>query len=115
MVQAAALDDELTARARSEHGAPVLHAALCVGLGKLDQAFEFLDWFQYAACGRHTSVTAGTMFQDTRTPLTAVSRALVGHQREDRRQRPRPPVQLVLGLRSSVTVWTWAHHRPASF
>ena len=41
--QAVALHDELTARSRSEHGAPVLHAALCVALGKLDEAFELLE------------------------------------------------------------------------
>ena len=40
--QAIALHDELTARSRSEYGAPVLHAALCVPLGKLDEAFELL-------------------------------------------------------------------------
>ncbi len=41
--QAVALHDELTARSRSEHGAPVLHAALCVALGKLDRAVELLE------------------------------------------------------------------------
>ena len=41
--QAVALQDELTARSHSEHGAPIHHAALCVALGKLDRAFELLD------------------------------------------------------------------------
>ena len=40
--QAVALQDELTARSHSEHGAPIHHAALCVALGKLDEAFELL-------------------------------------------------------------------------
>lgn len=31
---------------------------------------------QCAACGRQTSVTAGTIFQDTRTPLTVWFRAM---------------------------------------
>ena len=43
LVQAAALNDELTARAQSEHGAPPLHAALCARLGKQDRAFELLE------------------------------------------------------------------------
>ena len=32
--------------------------------------------FECAACGRQTSVTAGTLFQDTRSPLTVWFRAL---------------------------------------
>ena len=32
--------------------------------------------FQCAACGRQTSVTAGTIFQDTRTPLLTWFRAI---------------------------------------
>lgn len=33
-------------------------------------------WFQCAACGHQTSVTAGTIFQDTRTPLPTWFRAM---------------------------------------
>ena len=43
MPQAVALCDELTVRSRSEKGAPFLHGALCLALGKVDRAFELLD------------------------------------------------------------------------
>lgn len=63
---------------------------------------------QCAACGRQTSATAGTIFQDTRTPLPVWFRAMwavtsqktgisaLGLQRE-------------LGLRSYKTAWSWLH------
>ena len=63
---------------------------------------------QCTACGRQTSVTAGTIFQDTRTPLPVWFRAMwavtsqktgisaLGLQRE-------------LGLRSYKTAWAWLH------
>ena len=63
---------------------------------------------QCAACGRQTSVTAGTIFQDIRTPLPVWFRAMwavtsqktgisaLGLQRE-------------LGLRSYKTAWGWLH------
>ena len=35
--------DELVARSRSEHGAPVYVAGLCAALGKMDEAFQFLE------------------------------------------------------------------------
>jgi hypothetical protein len=47
--------------------------------------------FQCSACGRQSSVTAGTIFQDTRTPLPVWFRAMwcvTSHQSEDRDQRP---------------------------
>jgi transposase-like protein len=63
---------------------------------------------QCTACGRQTSVTAGTIFQDIRTPLPVWFRAMwavtsqktgisaLGLQRE-------------LGLRSYKTAWAWMH------
>lgn len=63
---------------------------------------------QCAACGRQTSVTAGTIFQDIRTPLPVWFRAMwavtsqktgisaLGLQRE-------------LGLGSYKTAWAWLH------
>lgn len=63
---------------------------------------------QCTACGRQTSVTAGTIFQDLRTPLPVWFRAMwavtsqktgisaLGLQRE-------------LGLRSYKTAWVWLH------
>lgn len=63
---------------------------------------------QCTSCGRQTSVTAGTIFQDIRTPLPVWFRAMwavtsqktgisaLGLQRE-------------LGLRSYKTAWAWLH------
>jgi transposase-like protein/transcription elongation factor Elf1 len=63
---------------------------------------------QCTACGRQTSVTAGTIFQDIRTPLPVWFRAMwavtsqktgisaLGLQRE-------------LGLHSYKTAWSWLH------
>lgn len=63
---------------------------------------------QCAACGRQTSVTAGTMFQDTRTPLPTWFRAMwwVTSQRTGASARS---LQQVLGLGSYETAWTWLH------
>jgi hypothetical protein len=59
-----------------------------------------------AACGRQTSVTAGTIFQDTRTPLPTWFRAMwwVTSQKTGASARD---VQQVLGLGSYETAWTW--------
>lgn len=61
-----------------------------------------------AACGRQTSVTAGTIFQDTRTPLPVWFRAMwtVTSQKTGASALA---LQHVLGLGSYVTAWTWLH------
>ena len=64
-------------------------SALRIGSAK---AWPVRDLWQCAGCGCHTSVTAGTIFQDTRTPLTVWFRAMwwVTTQKndpEERRQR----------------------------
>ena len=61
-----------------------------------------------AACGHQTSVTAGTIFQDTRTPLTTWFRAMwwVTSQKTGVSALG---LQRVLGLRSYKTAWTWLH------
>jgi len=61
-----------------------------------------------AGCGRQTSVTAGTIFQDTRTPLTTWFRAMWWVT------APKTGVsalglQQVLGLGSYKTAWSWRH------
>jgi len=63
---------------------------------------------QCAACGRQTSVTAGTIFQDTRLPLTTWFRAIwwVTSQKTGASALG---VQRVLGLGSYQTAWTWWH------
>src|SRR5437879_3114747 len=61
-----------------------------------------------AACGCQTSVTAGTIFQDTRTPLPVWFRAMwwVTTQKNGASALG---LQRVLGLKSSETAWTWLH------
>ena len=59
-------------------------------------------------CGRQTSVTAGTIFQDTRTPLVVWFRAMwwVTTQKNGASALG---LQRVLGLKSYETAWTWLH------
>lgn len=61
-----------------------------------------------AACGIQTSVTAGTIFQDTRTPLPVWFRAMwwVTTQKNGASALG---LQRVLGLKSYETAWTWLH------
>lgn len=61
-----------------------------------------------AACGHQTSVTAGTIFQDTRTPLPTWFRAMwwVASQKTG---ASAVGLQQVLGLGSYETAWTWLH------
>ena len=64
--------------------------------------------WQCAACGRQTSVTAGTIFQDTRTPLTMWFRAMWGAT-STKTGISALSLQQVLGLGSYQTAWTWLH------
>jgi transposase-like protein len=59
-------------------------------------------------CGRQTSVTAGTIFQGTRTPLPTWFRAMwwVTSQKTGASALG---LQHVLGLGSYETAWTWLH------
>ena len=61
-----------------------------------------------SACGRQVSVTAGTIFQDTRSPLTLWFRAIwwVTSQKNGSSALG---LQNVLGLGSYRTAWTWLH------
>ena len=63
---------------------------------------------QCAACGHQTSVTAGTIFQDTRTPLTVWFRAMwwVTTQKNGASALG---LQRGLGLKSYETAWAWLH------
>ena len=63
---------------------------------------------QCAACGRQTSVTAGTIFQDTRSPLPLWFRAMwwVTTQKTGASALG---LQGVLGLNRYETAWTWLH------
>ncbi len=64
--------------------------------------------FECTNCGRQTSVTAGTIFQDTRKPLTLWFRAIwwVTSQKTGASALG---LQRVLGLGSYQTAWTWLH------
>src|SRR6266849_5904549 len=61
-----------------------------------------------AGCGCQTSVTAGTIFQDTRTPLAVWFRAMwwVTTQKYG---ASAVGLQRVLGLKKYETAWTWLH------
>ena len=61
-----------------------------------------------AGCGCQTSVTAGTIFQDTRTPLSVWFRAMwwVTTQKNGASALG---LQRVLGLNSYETAWLWLH------
>jgi hypothetical protein len=61
-----------------------------------------------AACGHQVSVTAGTIFQDTRTPLPLWFRAIwwVTSQKNGASALG---IHWVLGLGSYRTAWTWLH------
>jgi len=63
---------------------------------------------QCAGCGHQASVTAGTLFQDTRTPLRLWFRAMwwVATQKNGASALG---LQRVLGLKSYRTAWTWMH------
>src|SRR5271157_1567350 len=64
--------------------------------------------WQCASCGHQMSVTAGTIFQDTRKPLTLWFRAIwwVTTQKNGASALG---LQRILGLGSYVTAWTWLH------
>lgn len=61
---------------------------------------------QCARCGFQTSIPSGTIFQDTRTPLTQWFRAMwwVTNQKTG---ASAPGLQRILGLGSYETAWTW--------
>ena len=64
--------------------------------------------FVCRSCRHQTSVTAGTIFENTRKPLTLWFRAiwLVTSQKNG---ASAANLQQVLGLRSYQTAWTWLH------
>ena len=60
------------------------------------------------SCGRQTSVTAGTMFQDTHTPLRTWFRAM-WCVTSAKTGTSALALQQVLGLGSYQTAWAWLH------
>lgn len=63
---------------------------------------------QCASCGYQSSVTAGTIFQDTRKPLTVWFRAMWAVTTQ-KNGASAIGLQRVLGLGSYDTAWTWLH------
>ena len=63
---------------------------------------------QCAACGHQTSVTAGTIFQDSHLPLTLWFRA-IWYVTSQKNGASALGVQRVLGLGSYRTAWSWLH------
>jgi len=72
------------------------------------KAWPVRDRWECAGCGCQTSVTAGTIFQDTRTPLRVWFRAMwwVTTQKNGASALG---LQRVLGLKKYETAWTWLH------
>jgi transposase-like protein len=64
--------------------------------------------YECTLCGRQTSVIAGTIFQDTRSPLKAWFTAIwwVTTQKNGASAEG---LQQVLGLKSYETAWAWLH------
>ena len=65
-------------------------------------------WHECAGCGRQTSVTAGTMFQDTRSPLRTWFQA-IWYVTGQKQGASALGLQRVLGLGSYHTAWAWLH------
>ena len=61
-----------------------------------------------AGCGHQTTVTAGTIFQDTRKPLTDWFRAMYWVTTQ-KNGASALGLQRVLELKSYKTAWTWMH------
>ena len=61
-----------------------------------------------ASCRRQTSVTAGTVFQDSRLGLTLWFRA-VWYVTSQKNGASALGVQRILGIRDYRTAWTWLH------
>jgi transposase-like protein len=73
-----------------------------------DKAWPVRGLWECAGCGRQTSVIAGTIFQDTRTPLPVWFRAMwwVTTQKNGASALG---LQRVLGLKEYRTAWTMLH------
>src|SRR5713101_3131978 len=66
------------------------------------------DLLVCAGCQYQASLTAGTIFQDTRKPLTLWFRA-IWWVTAQKRGASALELQRILGLGSYVTAWTWLH------
>ena len=75
---------------------------------RMGKAWPVRSLMECAGCGYQTSVTAGTILQDTRTPLPVWFRAMwwVTTQKNGASALG---LQRVLGLKRYETAWTWLH------
>ena len=64
--------------------------------------------FVCRACRHQTSVTAGTIFENTRKPLTLWFRA-IWYITSQKNGASAINLQQILGLHSYQTAWTWLH------
>jgi transposase-like protein len=65
-------------------------------------------WLECAGCHHQTSVTAGTVFQDTRKPLRQWFRA-IWFVTSQKNGASALGLQRILGLKTYVTAWSWLH------
>lgn len=72
------------------------------------KAWPVRDLWECGRCGCQTSVTAGTIFQDTRTPLPVWFRAM-WWMTTQKNGASALGLQRVLGLKKYETAWTWLH------
>jgi len=80
----------------------------CPGCGR-DRAWPLSSWrWQCAGCGHQASTTAGTVFQDTRTPLPVWVRAM-WWMTSQKNGVSALGLQQVLGWGSCQTAWTCLH------
>ena len=74
-----------------------------------DRAWAVRDAaLECARCHRHTRVTAGTIFQDTKKPLRVWFRA-IWYVTSQKNGASALGLQRILGIRSYVTAWSWLH------
>jgi transposase-like protein/ribosomal protein L37AE/L43A len=64
--------------------------------------------YECGGCGHQTSLTAGTLFQDTHKPLTMWFRA-IWWVTQQKNGTSALDLQKILGLGSYRTAWTWMH------
>ena len=76
--------------------------------GRQDLAGAGRALLECATCGHQASVIAGTIFQDTRTPLTLWFRAM-WWMTNQKTGVSALGLQRVLGLGSYKTAWSWLH------
>jgi len=79
---------------------------LCPGCGGTRRVGNGLE--ECSSCRRQTSVTAGTIFQDTKKPISVWFRAM-WHLTSQKYGANALGLQRVLGLGSYRTAWAWLH------